>query len=195
MASSIRPRLHECPTKCSGRDQSRQAPLHVNEFARLSASARAAIGDATHSVYRCNYCGCVYLRLSDSNNPLGHLDGDIDGPGWHSKQYPCLMEVFKTYLFFSDHDQGSPYLIDTIWHRDSWWLVGSWLQSNATGERTPERLVRLSGLAYQEVQGQSYRFLLNNSIPKAVLDGKEQGEYVVAVYPVLAQIRGPKSTH
>ena len=105
------------------------------------------------------------------------------------------MEVFKTYLFFSDHDQGHPYLIDTILHEGSWWLVASWLQAHATGERVPERLVRLSGLQYQEVEGQPYRFLLNNSIPKAVLDGKEQGEYVVAAYPTLAQIPGPKSTH
>jgi hypothetical protein len=104
-------------------------------------------------------------------------------------------KVFKTYLFFSDHDQGHPYLIDTIEHEGALWLVGSWIESHATGKRTPGRLVRLTGLPYQEVEGEAYRFLLNNSIPKAVLDGKEQGEYVVATHPALAHIPGPDSRH
>ncbi len=95
------------------------------------------------------------------------------------------MDVFKTHLFFEDHDQGFPYLIDTIQYEEGWWLVGSWLVHNATQERIPERLVRLTGLRFQEVHGQPYRFLLNNSLPKSVLDGEERDGYVVATYPAL----------
>ena len=107
------------------------------------------------------------------------------------------MEIFKTYLFFSDYDQGHSYLIDTIQHEGQWWLVGSWIEAPATRERVPERLILLDGfhVRYEEVRRKEYRFSLQNSIPKAVLDGKEQGEYVVAVFPALAHIQGPKSTH
>jgi hypothetical protein len=93
-------------------------------------------------------------------------------------------ETQKTYLFFSDHDQGHPHLVDTIFHEGAWWLVASWLQANATGERTPERLVRLTGLRHEEVAGQPYRFLLNSPIPKSVFDGQAQAGYVAATFPL-----------
>lgn len=101
------------------------------------------------------------------------------------------MKVWKTYLFFSDHDQGSPYLIDTIESEGQWWLVGSWLQSNATGERTPERIVLLNTLRYQEVEEETHRFVLNNAIPKSVLEGEAQEGYVVATYQVLDDTQAP----
>lgn len=101
------------------------------------------------------------------------------------------MEVFKTYLFFEGFDEGSPYLIDTIFVAGAWWLVGSWLAANATGERVPERLVRLTGLAHEEVVGQRHRFLLHNSLPKSVLDGQARSGYVVASYQALAHSPAP----
>lgn len=82
------------------------------------------------------------------------------------------MEIFKTYLFFANYDEGYPHLVDTIHHDGFWWLVASWLESNDTGSRVPERLVRLSGLRYQEADEQPYRFLLNEAIPKSVFDGE-----------------------
>lgn len=105
------------------------------------------------------------------------------------------MEVFKTYLFFSGHDEGHPYLVDTIFYEKQWWLVASWIEAQNKSEKIPERLVRLTGLRYQEVDGKEYRFLLNNAIPKSVFDGKEQEGYVIANYPVLEHIQGPKSVH
>ena len=78
------------------------------------------------------------------------------------------MKIFKTYMFFSDHDQGQSYLIDTIRHEGAWWLVASWLQSNDTGDKYPGRLIRLSGLRYQEVDSEPYRFLLNNSLKRTI---------------------------
>ena len=98
-------------------------------------------------------------------------------------------------MFFSDHDQGHPYLIDTIEHEGEWWLVASWLEPNEGGELIPGRLVRLSGLQYQEETAGDYRFLLNNSIPKSVFDGEEHTGYVTLNYPGLSDIQGPSSVN
>src|ERR1035437_8378938 len=97
------------------------------------------------------------------------------------------MEVFKTYLFFEGFDEGNPYLIDTIFHEGAWWLVASWIAQYATRERAPERLVRLTGLHFEEVHGKPYRYLLNNSVPKSVFDGQAQAGYVVATNPVFSR--------
>jgi hypothetical protein len=101
------------------------------------------------------------------------------------------MEVFKTYLFFEGFDEGHPHLVETIFHEGAWWLVGSWLQHHATQTRVPERIVRLTGLQFEEVQGQPYRFLLNNGLPKPVLDGEARAGYVVAMYPGLGRTTEP----
>jgi hypothetical protein len=101
-------------------------------------------------------------------------------------------DIYKTYLFFSDFDQGHEYLIDTIHHDGAWWLVGSWLQDNATGARVPERLVRLTGLPHQEMTGQPFRFVLSNSISKSVLEGQEQDGFVILMLPVPADTQAPK---
>ena len=102
------------------------------------------------------------------------------------------MDVLKTYLFFKGFDEGFPHLIDTIFHEGAWWLVGSWLVANATGERVPERLVRLTGLRFEEASGQRWRFLLNNPLPKSVLDGEARDGYVVANYQALSRGKPPK---
>lgn len=104
----------------------------------------------------------------------------------------AIMEILKTYLFFEDFDPGNPYLIDTISLGGQWWLVATWLQSNTTGERTPERLVRLTGLRFEEAHGQPYRFRLHNSVPKSVFDGRAQAGFVVATYQALSQSPPPK---
>jgi hypothetical protein len=107
------------------------------------------------------------------------------------------VEILKTMVSFSGHDEGSFHLMDTIWHDGHWWLVASWLASNDTGMRTPERIIRMDGVfvKFQEVQNQEYRFLLNNALPISVVDGKTQDGYVVAIHPAAANIQGPKSVH
>lgn len=99
------------------------------------------------------------------------------------------MKVFKTQLSFSGFDEGSFYLVDTIFYQNEWWLVSSWLEANDKSDKVPDKIVRLSGLRYQEVDGQRYRFLLSNSIPKSVFEGIAQEGYVVARFPVLEHIR------
>ncbi len=101
------------------------------------------------------------------------------------------MDVCKTFAFFSDHEQGSPHLIDTIFYEDRWWLVGTWLESNATGDRVPETLVLLDTLRHQEIEGKPYRFALKPAIPRSVLRGEAREGYVVATYRVLDDSPGP----
>ncbi len=101
------------------------------------------------------------------------------------------MDVCKTFAFISDTDEVSPHLIDTIFYEDRWWLVGTWLESNATGDRVPETLVLLDTLRHQEIEGKPYRFVLNNEIPRAVLRGEAREGYVVATYRVLDDPQGP----
>lgn len=108
------------------------------------------------------------------------------------------MEIFKTYLFFSGHDEAHPYLIDTIWHENHWWIIASWIEEHATGQRIPKKIIQMDGVAvrFQEVEGQSYRFMLNNALPKSVFDGESQDGYVVGIHPsAVAQTQGPKSVH
>ena len=100
------------------------------------------------------------------------------------------MEVCKTFVFISDRIQVSPHLIDTIFYEGRWWLVGTWLESNATGDRVPETLVLLDTLRHQEIEGKPYRFVLNNGIPKSVLRGEAREGYVVATYQVLDDTQG-----
>ena len=101
------------------------------------------------------------------------------------------MDVCKTLAFFSGHDQGSRHLIDTIFYQGRWWLVGTWLQSSATGDRVPETLVLLDTLRHQEIEGKPYRFVLTHGIPRSVLRGEAKEGYVVATYQVLDDTPGP----
>ena len=95
-------------------------------------------------------------------------------------------KVLKTLVFFSDHDHGHSYLIDTVFLEGAWWLVGEWHPSHAKGVWQPKRLIRLTGLAHEEVSGQPYRFVLETPIPKAVLDGETKAGYAVVVLPAPA---------
>ncbi len=101
------------------------------------------------------------------------------------------MDVCKTFAFISDTDEVSPHLIDTIFYEDRWWLVGTWLESNATGDRVPETLVLLDALHHQEIEEKPYRFALKPAIPRSVLRGEAQEGYVVAMYQVLYDTQEP----
>jgi hypothetical protein len=103
------------------------------------------------------------------------------------------IEVFKTLLFFEGYDEGHSYLIDTIFYQGAWWLVASWIAQYATSERAPERLVRLTGLRFEEVEGKPHRFLLHNSIPRSVLDGQAQDGYVLATNQVFDDSPDPNA--
>ena len=87
------------------------------------------------------------------------------------------MQVFKTYAF--TEDDPYPMLFDTFFHEGAWWLIASWMVNDEGGVRAPARLVRLSGLPFEEVKGKPYRFLLGKVLPRSVLDGKPQAGFIV----------------
>lgn len=106
------------------------------------------------------------------------------------------METFKTMLFFSDFEEGTPRFYPTIWYENAWWIVGTWLESLDKKAAMPEILVRLTGLPHQEVNLLDCRFVLTNSIPKSVLCGKAQDGYTIAYHPAaIAHTQGPRSIH
>ena len=76
-----------CPDQCSGGTPNRQHQLTEGQLTKLSEAARVAVKSSAGSAYRCNYCGCVYLRGA-STTKLGDLDGGITGEGWTSSIYP-----------------------------------------------------------------------------------------------------------
>lgn len=104
------------------------------------------------------------------------------------------MEFFKTLITFSGFDEGFLQLCDTIWYKDAWWLVATAFEAPSTGHKIPDRIVRLSGLPYQEVNGPEYRFLLGTAIPISVFEGQMSEGYVIEYYPALADIQSPLSS-
>lgn len=106
------------------------------------------------------------------------------------------MEIFKVKAFISGlPDEGQMRTLGAIQHAGNWWIVASWLQSPAGGSPVPERLVRLDGLQFQEMQGKDYRFQLLQTLPKSVLDGRPQTGYVLSTYPAIAHTQGPTSVN
>jgi hypothetical protein len=76
-----------CFDKCSGKDSERQRNLLQSELNDLPESAKKAISESRGIVYRCSYCGCVYLNGPNVNEKLGDLDGSMTGIGWRSEIY------------------------------------------------------------------------------------------------------------
>ena len=93
------------------------------------------------------------------------------------------MEIEKTLISFTDFDHGHFYRVDTIYYRDTWWLVGTWRQYRDARGKVPELLIRLDQFAFQEVNAHDHRFVLNNAIPRDVLLGKTKQGYEVEVFP------------
>nr|WP_280971447.1 hypothetical protein [Cupriavidus gilardii] len=76
----------QCPAACSGKQANRQHDLSPAQLDKLPAKAQEVVSDAGGG-FRCNYCGCVYVRQGDHARKLGFLDDAILGPGWHSRTY------------------------------------------------------------------------------------------------------------
>lgn len=80
--------MKACPDKCSGGGSTRQSQLSEDLLSKLSESAQKRVSESKGSAYRCNYCGCVYIRELSSDTKLGDLDGGVTGQGWKSVDYP-----------------------------------------------------------------------------------------------------------
>ena len=67
-------RWSECPSRCSGRDASRQRSLTSGEIERLKEEG---VSEISQHFKKCMYCGCVYTIRGEI---FGWLDG-MNG-GW-----------------------------------------------------------------------------------------------------------------
>ena len=78
--------------------------------------------------------------------------------------------------------------IDTIEHEGKFWLVPQWLDIPAEGWTMPARIILLDTLRHQRLEpGGLADFLLNDPLPKAVLEGhvltEQAKQYVVVDKP------------
>lgn len=94
-----------------------------------------------------------------------------------------MSRIFHTAIRSGD----DVYCIDTIEHQGGLWLVPSWLETRGGKAQKPERIIRLDCLQYQsKPEGLAFDYVLNESIPQAVLDGQTTAGYVVEVRPDIA---------
>jgi len=105
------------------------------------------------------------------------------------------MKIYKALLQFSDVADGIIHSCDTIEHGGRFWLVPDWLEFPAEKVMRPIRIVCFDMYPHQKmIGGQQCDFVLNEPIPKAVLDGKKEGEYLIVENPDIA-VPIPSVTH
>ena len=81
------------------------------------------------------------------------------------------MKIYTTVLSFTG--ESSIHACDTIELDGKLWLVPRWLSNLVEGTRTPLRIICMDGLSYQKMPPNFQEdFVLNNPIPKCVLDGE-----------------------
>jgi len=107
-----------------------------------------------------------------------------------------VTKIFKTDLAISGDPalKGQILRMDTIKYKDMFWLVGRWALEERGKWITPELLICLSTLAHQKSPHPNADFILNEPIPKAVLDGQIpkqlESAYDVVEYPEV-KVRNP----
>ena len=101
----------------------------------------------------------VSMGTKQAMKPRRHF-GDRPSPG-----AAASMERTRTLVATS----GGIVEVDTIRLENAWWLVCSWHDGP---QARPRRIVRLSGLAHEEVKGQTFRFVLTDPLPAELLAGR-----------------------
>lgn len=101
------------------------------------------------------------------------------------------MKIYKTIVAISGDPEyhGQILRMDTIQYEGQMWLVAMWLDSPSEGFSVPERIICLDTLPHHISSFENADFVLNDPIPKSVLDGrvpeKSEFEYVVKERPNL----------
>lgn len=101
--------------------------------------------------------------------------------------------IFKTML----GSGGQMLIVDTIEHESELWLVPQWLGAPGQKWQMPRHIVRLTGRQYQTFSPDSQYpadYLLNEPIPKSVLDGQESDGWIVVTGPDLQIVPADKSS-
>jgi hypothetical protein len=97
-------------------------------------------------------------------------------------------------------EKGSIYKCDAIEYEGKIWLVPQWRARPRAGWQTPERIICLDNLPHQKMPpGSNFGdFVLNGSIPTAVLEGRAQAPeasgYEIVESPNI-QVSIPKRVH
>lgn len=79
----------------------------------------------------------------------------------------------KTLFIVAVMCENSILNVDGLRYEDNLWLVPKWLDYPLEKMSKPERMIRFDNLPHQELSGNSaHDFLLQQPIPKAVLDGE-----------------------
>ena len=84
-----------------------------------------------------------------------------------------------------------------ILHKDTHWLVLSWIEKTSTGKRYPERIALLQ--KFDPAVQPNGDIFLGRTVPKELFDNPCPPElsriFAVENYPVLAHIQAPSSSH
>lgn len=88
------------------------------------------------------------------------------------------MRVLKTFVVISGsaENRGKVYTLDTIRYEEKLWLVPYWYDLEGTGWSMPVRIIRFDHLQHQKSGGDEADYILNDAIPKDVLDGLSDSE-------------------
>lgn len=100
--------------------------------------------------------------------------------------------------FFLDVGNGPEDMQATvILHKDTHWLVLSWIAAPSTGKRYPERIALLEKLDPAVMP--DGRILLGRTVPKELFDNPCPPElsrtFAVEDYPALSHTQGPTDIH
>lgn len=105
--------------------------------------------------------------------------------------------IAKAVYFIEGDENAYEYQSMVIEHEGSLWLVATWLGSNNTGTRYPDRIVPMERLPHVAQQDGLIR--LGLLMPKQLLSVDCPPELLrkfgAVIHPALAHIPGPKSTH
>lgn len=105
--------------------------------------------------------------------------------------------VAKAVYFIEGDENAYEYQSMVISHDGFLWLIATWLESNATGKRFPNRIVPLE--KFDPLLKPEGMYRLSALIPKELLSAQCPHELLhkfgAVTHPELAHIPGPPSTH
>ena len=103
--------------------------------------------------------------------------------------------VAKAVYFIDGDENAQEYQSMVIAHENSLWLVATWLESNYTGTRYPDRIVPLASFSHAIEQSGLIRLGLLMPKPLLTVDCPQEllQQFGAVTHPSIAHIPGPSS--